>query len=172
MEVDQFIERCSELSLTARAAIALLVLEKYCKAHAVDSPEVDDLLAHLWQWPRVEFAEWERNRPVLVDVGLGDPLPAALDRRLRDCGVGAHGFTNMIAGLVGILWGNFWGGADDGVSLEALRSVVAHARISDFPPLTPFRFSRFADAGGWGVELTAEDHEYWQSLRSGHPGRV
>ncbi len=165
MEGDRFLERCKELSLTARVAAALLIFEGYCRSETIGSSELEEFLDYMWEWPRVEFEEWEARKPQLVNAGLGEPLPPSLVSRLEQRGIGAHGFAKAIGGLVEILWGSFWGAAEDNGSLKALECVVAHAHSGPLPPLTPFRFSRFVDGNGWGIGLTEEDHQYWQSLR-------
>lgn len=165
MEVDRFLERCKELSLTARVAAALLIFERYCRFKAIESQELEDFLDYMWEWPRAEFEAWEARKPALVNAGLGDPLPPQLAAQLEARGIGIHGFATAVGGLVEILWGSFWGAAEDDGSLKALQCVVAQTHTGLLPPLTPLRFSRFVEGNGWGIGLTVQDHQYWQSLR-------
>lgn len=169
MELHQYLAECRALSLTARAIIALLIVERLCAEHSISHPEVDSFLNYLWRWPEIDgpdmFDPWQSSRPKLVDYGLGGDLPENFERILETAGVSELRFRAVISGTVGILWGSFWAAADDEGSLACFEQVVQRAKLIALPPLTPFKFSRVADGAGWGERLTADDCAYWASLR-------
>ncbi len=168
MTLDEYIEQCKELSLTARLAVSLIVFQRYCSANRLQSPEITAFCNYLWKWPMVhaggaeQFIPWERARTALVQVGLGDPLSAELRALLAARGIDEGAFREVVQGVVEILWGSFWGAADGPFSLRMLRNVIVHSGIADMPPLAPFRISRFQDGGGWGKRLQPEDLACWR----------
>ena len=158
---------CKELSLTAREAIALLVFEDYCNSHNIESILIDEFLSYLWQWPLIngpdEFEPWESKRPELVNYGLGDPASIQLIELLDASGIDESEFRDIISGIVEILWGSFWGKAEDEVSYNCLQNVLKAAKPTTLPPITPFKFSLFKDGSGWGVQITKTDRDFWRS---------
>jgi hypothetical protein len=152
-----FIEACQPLSVTARAMLAALVFERFCVENDIDTPAIDAFLRHHWAYLDVlvgstEFADWEHAKPGLYDNLSSRP---ALESR---CG-------NLLEAVETTLCHSFHAAADDPATYRSLRAVVDTARVSPLPPVTPFKFSRLADGGGWGKDLTPADAAYWHSLR-------
>ena len=78
-DYDRFLEACRPLALYARAAIALLVLEKFCLEHGIHHSELDRFFDYMWKGPSSDFAEWEASKPPLVVYGIGGgAIPAEL----------------------------------------------------------------------------------------------
>ena len=53
--IENYIEQCKKLSLTARMAIALIIFERYCKQRQIKSSLIDDFCNHLWKWPLIDL---------------------------------------------------------------------------------------------------------------------
>ena len=170
MDADRFLTECSSLSLTARAMLALLIFERFCRENAIAHKEIDAFLEHMWKWPSVgqsvEFEPWEEARPALVSGGLTGVVPGEISAVLETADVSENRFGAVVCSLVQILWGSFWGACEDEQSLACLREVVSRANVCKLPPITPFRFSQFDAGNGWGTPLTNEDIQFWKSLRA------
>ncbi|MCL9782109.1 hypothetical protein M9194_11790 [Vibrio sp. S4M6] len=166
LENSQYIEQCRELSLTAREGIALRVFESYCQKHHLYHRHVAEFLEFLWKWPLVgrviEFEDWESEKTHLVNFGIGEELDEEVRQLLRSANESEFNFQELVHCTVSILWGSFWGACDNEGSISALQTVIERAEV-DLPKLTPFKFSRFSDKGGWGAELSDEDITYWRS---------
>ncbi len=167
-DTDQYLEQCKSLSLTARLAVALHVFDAFCRKNSLISSEIAEFISYMWQWPRIhaagDFSLWESERPCLVNYGLGDPLGEGVENALVQAGVEELKFRTLVEGVVEILWGSFYGAAEDAQSLKSLHSVVNASGSIPLPPLTPFKFSRFCDGQGWGEKISADDHAYWKSI--------
>ncbi len=168
MTLDEYIEQCKELSLTARLAVALIVFQRYCSANGLQSPAITAFCDYLWKWPLVyaagadQFTPWERARTELVEVGLGNPLGAELQALLAARNIDEGAFREVVQGVVEILWGSFWGAADGPFSLRMLRNVIERSGVVEMPVLAPFRNSRFQDGGGWGERMLPADLALWR----------
>lgn len=164
--MDIYLIQCKKLSLTARMAIALLVFECFCRNTGLQIKQVSELSEYLWQWPLIDgpdqFELWEKNRPELVNYGLGDEATNELLIELESRGISETRFRDIVSGLVEILWSSFWGAAENEFSLEALRNVLASSKVERLPVLTPFKFSLYSDMSGWGKKLTKEDRDFWR----------
>ena len=80
----EYISELRKLSLTARAAIALLVCGKYFESHNIRNKDTIEFLNYMWEWPVVvDFEQWEANRPVLVNIGLGDEISESMSEALE-----------------------------------------------------------------------------------------
>jgi hypothetical protein len=71
----------TQLSLTARLAVALHCVERYCLAHGLTEAAITEFLNYLWQFPTIStpdaFAVWESNTPVrFLPVAEAFPLQA------------------------------------------------------------------------------------------------
>jgi hypothetical protein len=81
MEPSRYLTECRVLSLTARAMVALLIIERFCIEHSISNAEIDKFLAYMWRWPEIDgpdkFGPWEACRPELVNFGLGSDMPLA-----------------------------------------------------------------------------------------------
>lgn len=165
--MDKYIEQCKELSLTARMAVALKIFQRYCKIRNIDSHLVNDFVNYLWKWPLIDgpdqFEPWEKSRTGLVNYGLGDPANNEIHSLLSEHGIDEDDFREIVAGVVEILWGSFWGEAEDELSHRSLVNVIRKCKVEEAPSLTPFKFSRFSENSGWGNKLTEEDCEYWKN---------
>ena len=163
--MDTYIEQLEELSLTARVAIALKLFDLYCSKNHIIHPKINEFIDYLWQWPLIDgpnkFGPWESSRPHLVNFGLGDELDSELLILLESLGKSERSFRVIISSIVEILWGSFWGRSENRQSLSSLKCVIKMTE-SPLPNLTPFKFSKFLDGGGWGNRLTKEDVLYWR----------
>ncbi|UDL07150.1 hypothetical protein [Marinobacter sp. CA1] len=165
--MESYLESCKTLSLTAREAIALLIIERFCNKNSVNSDYTTEFLEYMWQYPLIrypdEFCSWEEAKPELVNCGLGDSFPEALKSQLQGSGVSEHVFRTLIEGTVEILWSSFWGSANNQISYESLKQVIIASKLHHLPCLTPFKFSLFHEGDGWGKEkITNEDVEFWR----------
>ena len=164
--MENYLQQCKELSLTARLAIALLIFEKYCKNHKLKDSLIDDLSDYLWKWPLIDgveqFNSWEQSRPQLVNFGLGDEASDKLKSILEFSDVNQSAFRGIVSNIVEILWVSFWGAAEDDLSIQALSTVIKSSKLSILPPLTPFKFSQFCDGNGWGKKVFKEDCDFWR----------
>ena len=162
-----YIEQCNELSLTARVAIALKVFDGFCAENSLSSPIIDEFTDYLWKWPLIDgpdqFTPWESSKPFLVNYGIGDETNFELNLLLSESCINEFRFREIVGGIVEILWGSFWGGCENEQSLNSLNKVIEHSSIQDLPNLTPFKFSKFSDNGGWGNKVVLEDVIYWKS---------
>ncbi|AJQ97490.1 hypothetical protein [Gynuella sunshinyii] len=162
-------EEVRNLSLTGRMIVCLLAFEEFCKDHCLASPEIDEFIDYMWKWPLIEgpdqFDPWIKSSPTLIDFALGGELPESVRRKLVDSNIEEHRFRNVIEGLVEIIWSSFWGASEDSQSYESFQKSIKSMKIESLPPITPFKFSRFKDNGGWGEKPSLIDYEYWQKLR-------
>lgn len=176
--MNTYLDACKKLSLTARLAVGLVVFERFCRDSQIESTQVKIFCDYLWDWPLIQYPDqfdtWESARPELVNCGLSDPLSAEMLSILADYGIDESCFRSVLTGLVYILWGSFWGAAEDDLSLNSLASVLRASRLEAYPVLTPFKFSQFVDGHGWGEKITKEDRDFWRygvqyASRSVHP---
>ena len=162
-----YLEKCSELSLTARVAIALKVFDGFCAENSLSSPLINEFTNYLWEWPLIDgpeqFTLWESSKPFLVNYGIGDDVNSELNLLLSESRVNESRFRKIIGGIVEILWGSFWGGCENEQSLNSLNIVIEQSSVQDLPNLTPFKFSKFSDNGGWGNQVILEDVIYWKN---------
>lgn len=163
-----YLDECRDLSVTAKVIVALKVFERYCEANKLEHSLIKDFIAYIWEWPLVngpdEFEPWENSRTELVGYGLGDPASHELIEYLNSKGIEEYKFREIVSGIVEMLWGNFWGAANFELTNKALSEVIRVSKINDLPPLTPFKFSLFSDANGWGNKPTEEDVEFWKAM--------
>lgn len=159
------------LSLTARLAVGLHCFTKYCTARNLRSRELDEFLDYLWQWPTIatpgQFVPWESSKTSLVHFGLGGELSEEMRAALSRASVSEDDFRTLVSAIVEILWGSFFGAADDEGSLAYLASIIAiSARCQVAPPrASTFASSRMADHGGWGIPLTQEQCGLWRQAQ-------
>ena len=99
----------------------------------------------------------------MINYGLGDQANEEIQTLLSEYNIDEYRFRRIISGIVEILWGNFWGGSEDELSLQHLYEVIKFSQVENLPTLTPFKFSRFSDGNGWGQKITAEDCEFWKN---------
>ncbi|MGO2478530.1 MAG: hypothetical protein ACTH7Q_09230 [Pseudoalteromonas sp.] len=165
-----YIEQCKALSLTARVSIALKIFECFCNENSLKHPMIAEFQNYLWQWPLIDgadqFESWESDRPFLVNYGIGDDSTIELETLLSKADISEPRFHKIVASVVGILWGSFWGACEDEQSLDSLATVVELSKIEYLPNLTPLKFSLFSDNNGWGYKLNAEDVTYWRNYRN------
>lgn len=158
------------LSLTARFAIALHCLERYCAARSVDGAPVVEWLDYLWEWPAVqgpdEFRTWEVQDPALRNASLGGELPPGFADALRDAGVAESEFLRILEHTAGIVFDSFYSIADERGSARHLAEVLAVAEAAGVghPPFEAFASSTFAQRAGWGDPLSPEERDAWRAL--------
>jgi hypothetical protein len=159
-----------QLSLTARLAIALHCFERYCQAHRLTSPAISEFLDYLWQLPTIRgskaFVDWEQHSPTLVDVGLGAYFSEDFIVQLHAAGIAPSEFQALLENSVEIVFGSFYGAADNSGSLTHLRRVLSLTQQAGIipPPLSYFAHSRFADRQGWGNGLSVAERDMWRNL--------
>jgi hypothetical protein len=162
-----YIEECKQLSLTAREAISLLVIERFCFENKIENILIDDFLDYMWEWPLIDgpeqFEPWEAAKPDLVNYGLGDSAPKLLVKLLEKNDICGNKFRSLIEGAVEILWSSFWGAAQNERSYESLHDVIVKSGVEKLPVLTPFRFSLFHQGNGWGNKLNRADRDFWRN---------
>lgn len=165
--MDKYLEQCRKLSLTARMAIALLVFERFCGENKIEFSQIKELSDYLWQWPLIDgpdqFEPWESSRPELVNYGLGDEPSTHVLSALGAVQIEESRFRNVVGGLVEILWGSFWGAAENELSFKALSTVLFSSKLEKLPALTPFKFSLYSDMNGWGEKIEKEDRDFWRN---------
>jgi hypothetical protein len=155
------------LSLSARLAVALHCFHRYCQVRGLTGPDIDAFLEHMWQFPCISGharVRWERERPVLVDVGLGDRAPPALVERLARARVAPREFRALLASTVDIVFGSLYGAADYHASLQRLGTVLRIAARANVlpPPPASFSNSRFEECRGWGPTLSPRERDVWR----------
>lgn len=158
-----------ELSLTARLAIALHCLERYCEKFELHHVEIDAFLDDLWEFPLVDerrWNEWEQGHPQLVGAALGDAWPAGFKEFLNAHHIDPESFRELLSNVAEIVFGSFYGAAEDVPSMEYLLAVLKVAEQSGIrpPPSRCFADSRFAHCHGWGKKLTAPERDAWRVL--------
>ena len=160
----EYVHELRKLSLKAREAVALLVCEKYFLNHDLRHEEISEFFSYMWEWPLIsDFETWEKQRPLLVDFGLGDDLTDEFSNALASSSIEETQFRSVVSGTVEILWGSFWGASEDDASFNSLISVIKASGLEQYPVLTPFKFSVFTDADGWGKRISIQDRDFWRS---------
>lgn len=165
----------SRLSLNARLAVALHCFENYCRVHGLRSSAIDAFLDYMWEHPCIaspnEFTAWERARIPLVSVGLGDPFPPDVEQVLQQAGVSPKEFRELLENTVEIVFGSFYGAADDQGSIRHLEAVLSIATASAIVPPSAAMFAQslFADRHGWGQQLSRPLRDAWRHGRDYRP---
>jgi hypothetical protein len=165
--MESYLEKCKELSLTAREAIALHCFEKYCEKRQLKCRLIDEAIEYLWRWPLIdgpdEFDPWESNKTALINYGFGKSIPTELGKVLKDREVDEEEFKRILKALIGILWANFWGASDDEFSLNLLKTVIELTSLEKLPKIDIYQVSKFCDMHGWGNKISRNDYERWRS---------
>lgn len=159
----EYFRELRKLSLTAREAVALLVCEQYFHIHNLHCDETREFLSYMWEWPIIsDFESWEKRRPLLVNFGLGNDLSNSMTKTLASASIEEGNFRLVVGGTVEILWGSFWGAAEDDASFNSLNSMIQASGLKQYPVLTPFKFSVYADGDGWGNSISIQDRNFWR----------
>ncbi len=168
MKMDSYLEKCKELSLTAREAIALHCFEKYCEKKQLKCSLIDEAIEYLWKWPLIdgpdEFEPWESNKPALINYGLGAPIPTDVEKVLKIHEVDEKEFKRIVQSLITILWGSFWGASEDELSLNSLKTIIELTSIEKIPKIKTYQVSKFGDMNGWGNKISKDDYELWRCI--------
>ena len=163
-------DELAELSLTGRLAAALICVERVGRAQGLADKQLQDFLDYLWEFPVLAspdaFQEWHDRPVVLVEVGLGDPLPEHWCARLATTAIRPEVFRELLESTVEVVFSSFYAASDNEGSLTRLTRVAEIAtKLGAAPPgMEPFRFSRFADRQGWGEQLTPPERDRWRAL--------
>jgi len=169
MTLDKYIQLATPLSLTARAAISLIITENYLHKIKLTHTTIDEFFNHLWQHPLKqnpqEFSHWEAQRGDLVDFGLTDDLPDDLEGLLEPAGITWEELFSVIEAPVEILWGNFFKTPSHETSLNHLKTSLLLAEKSGiiFPHIQHFQHSLFSDNHGWGNPITETTRDQWRN---------
>lgn len=153
------------LSLSARLAIALRVVERYFAAKGLTGPPFNVFLNHLWEVPVTDsFPKWEGQYNDLLAFGLGDPLPPEMVPMLRDAGVSEELFRRLIGNTIEIVYGSLYAASDNSGSLRQLSDVLLMCQAAGIspPPLRWFATSRFTQRQGWGKKLSPQQRDEWR----------
>ena len=168
MKMDSYLEKCKELSLTAREAIALHCFEKYCEKKQLKCSLIDEAIEYLWKWPLIdgpdEFEPWESNKPALINYGLGAPIPTDVEKVLKIDEVDEKEFKRIVQSLITILWGSFWGASEDELSLNSLKTIIELTSLEKSPKIKTYQVSKFGDMNGWGNKISKDDYELWRCI--------
>ena len=155
-----------QLSIVARQCVAAVCLERYCRHHRLDIPQVNALLAHIWGITTIknpdEFVAWERGFGDLAITGLGDPIPLEV---LETIPTSLHSeFDQLVCNTVETSAITWYGSDPEDRSLEYLLSVIRTLnsyRIA-LPDFSKFRSSDPTWHGGWGTKPTADQAHEWR----------
>jgi len=150
-------------------AIALNCFERYCRKHALSHPAIDSFLDDLWEFPLVDsqrWDEWESRHPSLVNAAFGDPWPEGFEEFLATRRIRQSGFRELISSIVEIVFSSFYGAANTSIASEFFSMVIRTMKSEgiDLPPLDAFACSRFADRGGWGMEIGVSQRSRWRAV--------
>src|SRR5215470_2644254 len=98
---------------------------------------------------------WERRQPELVTVGLGGAIPNTSFVWLDDAGITADAFRRLVEHTVEIVYGSFYGAANDDEAFMHLQHVLRMTEQAGHitPLLSLVAQSRFVDRHGWGEPL-------------------
>jgi len=170
MTVDEYIREVKPLSIHARFAIGLRVLERYVRVRGIEDNSVWTYLTEMWEFPQLATLEakleWEKSRCDLADYGLGDELPEELEEELYSLAINEDYFELWVTHVTELAWTNMLKGPQDDESIELLTKVLNLAAKSEIglPSLTCYSSHLYAENAGWGVIPTDEELEVWQSV--------
>jgi len=130
--------------------------------------EITRFLEYFWEFALLDLMEvgvWVKNRPVLVQVALGDNWPAELEAFLHSHCEDSESFRRLIEATAEIVYYSLYGAADNESSLKYLRHVMQTTSAAGVvpPPLDCFAASRFQDRHGWGNPISADQRDEWRS---------
>ncbi len=153
----------SELSVVARAAVALLCFERYCQAKGLRHSTIDTFLNHMWDLPSIRSSGWVSRECVLVGVGLGGVFPRELSDLLAPgCATLEEEFKKLIESTVDIIYGSLQAmPAGSLVDLNRVLAIMEDAGVVP-PPSQPFMTSLYVEGDGWGPQLTATERDRWR----------
>jgi hypothetical protein len=164
---EKYIDDVKDLSLTARVCVAVLIFEKYCIDKQLIDSQIDEFINYIWEWPLIndpdQFVTWEQRKVELVNYGLGEDCSPEFKDKLKEADIDEIVFRSFVSSIVEILWGSFWGAAENNQSFESFIKVMKYGNLSTFPVLTPFKFSKFCDGDGWGINLNKIDRDFWRN---------
>ena len=144
--------------------------------HRLEHPEIEAFKDHLWWFVGTavdedSFDGWLEREPPLVEVGLGDDYPDGFETLLASRVVPEGEFRRVLSSTTEVLYGSFYGAADDAGSRRDLKDLWAVAEPLGVPCPDPDRFdgSRWADGGGWGLSPSPQVLARW---RRGEQGQL
>jgi hypothetical protein len=162
------------LSLSARIAIALHLFRGYCNRRGLDHPEIDRFVEHLWEFIALPpggggFREWVKREPPLTYVGLGDHYTAEFDSVLRAASVSAAEFRQALTCTTEVLYSTMYGAADELGSRQYLSelAIVADSVGVEWPDMSCFSGSKWADCHGWGKHPSEQELAEWRRAGRG-----
>jgi hypothetical protein len=135
----------------------------------LDHPEIKAYIEHLWKFMMLDgpeaFRRWEADEPSLVVTGLGWEYPRGFEDYLREHAVPAGEFRWALENTAEVVYGSLYGAADNPGSrrhLAELADLVAPLEVP-WPDIRRFAESRWADRGGWGRVLSADELASWRT---------
>lgn len=156
----------SDLSVSARQAVALIAFQRWLRGAGVNSPILDDLTHHLWEFSLVTpdgFRGGYEAHPWTKADLIGRPPKALLE--VADAhALGVEPFTGAVHSLIFLTYGGLFGGIESAWSLEELGRLLAFTRgngIED-PDPEPMADSLWVD-DEWGRH-TSEQVDRWRRL--------
>jgi hypothetical protein len=169
MENDDIAAELKGLSIIARQCVAAVCLERYCRHHKLDIPELNALLDHIWRITSIKspdgFVNWDRGFSDLAVNGLFDPIPPSV---LDAVPKALHGeLDQLISDTVETSAATWYASDPEDQSLAHLLSVVRTVTSYGIPlpDLNKFRSSDATWAGGWGTKPTAFQTHTWRYSR-------
>lgn len=167
-----------QLSLTARQAVALLCLDRYCDKFGLHHPAITAYLDDLWEYPLVDqsrWSQWYNNHPALVETAtqfdMGYELeeinwPNGFVEFLRSHGKEPDRFLLLIGSITEIVFGSFYSAVVEQDSWERLCQALKITEAAGIvtPPASAFQASLVGDDHGWGKRITKEQRDSWRGL--------
>ncbi|MFT3883221.1 MAG: hypothetical protein QM703_26660 [Gemmatales bacterium] len=167
-----------QLSLTARQAVALLCLKRYCEKFGLHHQAIEAYFDDLWEYPLVDqnrWSEWHNHHPELVETAtqfdMGYELeeinwPDGFVEFLQKYGQKPEQFLLLIGSITEIVFGSFYSAVDEKGSWEQLCQTLKITETAGIvtPPPSAFIASLFVDNDGWGNRITKDQRDAWRAL--------
>lgn len=137
---------------------ALLGVEHWLSQAGLSHPEVDELLAHLWNWSvttPATFDEWYRARPDLVDIEQTGRLPDHLIGWSEHASIPTDDLRTVIFAVTDIIHANLFAGIQwkyPEESLDTIADVLGRYELG-LPPPACLPPSDRSQVHGWGENV-------------------
>jgi hypothetical protein len=157
------------LSLIARAAVALHAFEGYCRHFHFEHHELADFTDHLWQFMVVNepelFRQWGNKMPALASAAVGQDYPDGFPTLLSDHAIDADEFRELLTDTYDMIDGSLYAATDNEGTIKNLTRILAIARTHNIPlpDLTRFQKSLWEHNGGWGWPLSPQELLEWRA---------
>jgi len=158
----------ASLSVAARLAAGLLVMERWLLLVGIHDEQVGRFVEHLWAWLAVTpdtFAAWNaQSGNDVYPVALGHELPDRLVGVCRDARVPSQDLAEMINRVGEVLYFSMFGAFDDAGVLGELIGLerVAGQYGLGLPAAPLFATSPVTARHGWGGRRVL--HHRWHPV--------